>query len=228
MDALLATGSIMLVADAAAGLIFGRVHSIFFSSLLPSSFALHHVSGQRGQQLAALTFQAVVVVLVLIASRQFGGVLRTTLALRGPEGEWRAYVAGVLLTLLLVFNLHALLGPAFTSDNQVIHHNDRIAWVLDGLASVVGASVSEELLFRAFLTGALSRSVLGYSGAAVVTSVLWTALHLRFSVMGVVSLFAMGLFFSWLLWRTGSVRVPILCHACLGAFGFLTGTAAEF
>ena len=26
-------------------------------------------------------------------------------------------------------------------------------------------------------------------------------------------MFLIGLFFSWLLWRTGSLRVPIFCHA---------------
>jgi CAAX protease family protein len=227
-DALLATGCIVLVADGAAGLIFGKFHSTFFSWLLPSSFSLLHLDAQRGLQAAALTGQGIVIVLILAVSRQLGGLVTNTLALRAPEGGWRAYVASVLLTFLIVLNVYTLLDPAFKSVNQITRHTDRIAWLLDGLASIFGASVSEELLFRAFLTGALARSALGYSGATILTSALWAALHLRFSLMDMVSLFSMGLFFSWLLWRTGSVRVPIICHACVGAFGFLTSTKVGF
>ena len=42
---------------------------------------------------------------------------------------------------------------------------------------------------------------------------LWTALHAGYSLAGILEVFTIGLFFSWLLWRTGSLRVPIFCHA---------------
>ena len=47
----------------------------------------------------------------------------------------------------------------------------------------------------------------------MVTTSLWTALHAGYSLAGIVEVFLIGLFFSWLLWRTGSLRVPIFCHA---------------
>jgi membrane protease YdiL (CAAX protease family) len=31
--------------------------------------------------------------------------------------------------------------------------------------------------------------------------------------MGIIEVFLIGMFFSWLLWRTGSLRVAIFCHA---------------
>jgi membrane protease YdiL (CAAX protease family) len=31
--------------------------------------------------------------------------------------------------------------------------------------------------------------------------------------MGLADVFANGLLFCWLLWRTGSLRVPLFCHA---------------
>ena len=45
------------------------------------------------------------------------------------------------------------------------------------------------------------------------TTTLWTALHAGYSLAGIVEVFTIGLFFSWLLWRTGSLRVPLFCHA---------------
>ena len=50
-------------------------------------------------------------------------------------------------------------------------------------------------------------------GAALITTSLWTALHAGYSLAGIVEVFLIGLFFSWLLWRTGSLRVAIFCHA---------------
>jgi membrane protease YdiL (CAAX protease family) len=77
----------------------------------------------------------------------------------------------------------------------------------------VGAPLSEELLFRGFLLGALAHSRLGFVGAAVVSSAAWTALHGGYSLVGLADVFATGLLFCWLIWRTGSVLVTIFCHA---------------
>ena len=41
----------------------------------------------------------------------------------------------------------------------------------------------------------------------------WTFLHAGYSVAGFTSVFVMGLLYSWQLWRSGSLRVPLLCHA---------------
>jgi hypothetical protein len=86
-------------------------------------------------------------------------------------------------------------------------------WVLALLVVGVGAPLSEELLFRGFLLSALARSRLGFTGGAIVSTVWWTALHAGYSPAGIVEVFVIGLFFCWLLWRTGSLRVPIFCHA---------------
>jgi membrane protease YdiL (CAAX protease family) len=77
---------------------------------------------------------------------------------------------------------------------------------------IVGAPVSEELLYRGFLLSALARTRLGFWGAALVATGLWTALH-DYSAVGVVAVFTLGLFLSWLVWRTGSLRVAMYCHA---------------
>jgi len=81
----------------------------------------------------------------------------------------------------------------------------------------VGAPLAEELLFRGFLLSALARSRLGFWGAAIVCSGLWTALHAGYSLAGVIEVFLIGLYLSWLLWRTGSLRVTLFCHGLYNA-----------
>ena len=99
----------------------------------------------------------------------------------------------------------------------------------------VGAPLSEELLFRGFLLGALAKSL--EKGLSVPTALLLRSfpgalarrrlrllagrVHLRplgarcttATLSGLAEVFAIGLFLSWLLWRTGSLWVTIFCHA---------------
>jgi CAAX protease family protein len=73
--------------------------------------------------------------------------------------------------------------------------------------------LSEELLFRGFLLAALAGSAVGFWPGALIVTGLWTVLHAGYSPAGIVEVFLIGLYFSWLLWRTGSLRVAIFCHA---------------
>ena len=76
----------------------------------------------------------------------------------------------------------------------------------------VGAPVSEELLFRGFLFSALAKSRFGLLGASLLTSAVWTSLHSGYSIYGLIEVFAIGLFLAWLLVRTGSLWITIICH----------------
>jgi membrane protease YdiL (CAAX protease family) len=84
----------------------------------------------------------------------------------------------------------------------------------------IGAPLSEELIYRGFLLSALARTRLGFWGAALVVTAVWTALH-DYSAFGVVGVFMMGPVLSWLLWRTGSLRVTIFCHALNNALALV-------
>jgi membrane protease YdiL (CAAX protease family) len=161
-------------------------------------------------------WQLAVVLLTILASAR--GRVQDVLALHPVERGWRAY-AGALLALVALQAVLALL------QHWVVRHDmltdlrpfvDLIRgedWLLTAAVIGIGAPLSEELLFRGFLLAALARTSLGFWGAAFVSTALWTALHYGYSLMGIIEVFVIGLFFSWLLWRTGSLRVPIFCHA---------------
>jgi len=162
-------------------------------------------------------WQALAVVLTILASLLFGGRARDVLALRAPRGPPLAYPKAVLLMAALQVAVSAVQYGFFPQDMYAdlrpIVQLFGEQWVLALLVVGVGAPLSEELLFRGFLLSALARSRLGFAGAALVTTTLWTALHAGYSLAGIVEVFTIGLFFSWLLWRTGSLRVPMFCHA---------------
>jgi membrane protease YdiL (CAAX protease family) len=138
------------------------------------------------------------------------------LALRQPRGGWKVaflaliplfVVTGAWTALVAVWKPEVVVG-----DLRLIGDLIQNQPVLALLAIGIGAPLSEELLFRGFLFSGLAKSRLGLWGAAGITSALWTAIH-GYSLFGLIEVLAIGLYFSWLLVRTGSVWVTIFCHA---------------
>jgi|SRR5262245_5180533 membrane protease YdiL (CAAX protease family) len=179
-------------------------------------------AGGQGKEAAGLrmvaVWQALMVGLTLLASALFGGRVRDVLALRGAPQGWRTYVGALMamaaLQLLLAAVQHIVLRHDMLTDlRQFVDLVRGPDWLVTAAVVGIGAPLSEELLFRGFLLSALARTRLGFWGAAGVSTLLWTAMHVGYSIVGLAEVFAIGLFLSWLLWRTGSLRVAIFCHA---------------
>jgi membrane protease YdiL (CAAX protease family) len=176
-------------------------------------------SAELGHRLWALAaMQAVAVVLTLLASGRSSGRLREVLALRRTPIGWRAYASAIVAMAVLQAALAGvqrfLLGHDLLTDvRPIVGIVTGSHWPLAAAVMAIGAPLSEELLFRGFLLGALAQSRLGFIGAALISTAAWSALHYGYSLMGLADVFANGLLFCWLLWRTGSLRVPLFCHA---------------
>ena len=172
---------------------------------------------QGATQLATLgIWQITTVALTLAASAMFGGRIRDVLALGRPVGA-HVYLKAIALMAALQISVSIVQYSFFPQDMYAdLRPFVRLfgeQWVLALLVVGVGAPLSEELLFRGFLLSALARSRIGFWPGALITTGLWTALHAGYSTVGIVEVLLIGLFFSWLLWRTGSLRVAIFCHA---------------
>ncbi len=165
-----------------------------------------------------LLSQIIVVIMTLIAARHRD--LSTTLRLGppAPNNGWRLYVfaiAAMLPVLGLINGFSYLVAPKelftdFKFFNDIARGDQ---FVTTALAIGVGAPLSEELLFRGFLLTALSATALGYVRAAILATLAWTALHFAYSWVGLTEVACIGLYFSWLLWRTGSLWPALFCHA---------------
>jgi membrane protease YdiL (CAAX protease family) len=91
-------------------------------------------------------------------------------------------------------------------------------WPVTALAVGIGAPLSEELLFRGFLLSALASWRWGFWPAALAANMAWTSFHLGYSIAGLLEVFIGGLYISWLLWRTGSLWLPIIAHGATNIF----------
>ncbi|NMP30751.1 CPBP family intramembrane metalloprotease [Thalassotalea sp. M1531] len=75
------------------------------------------------------------------------------------------------------------------------------------------APIVEELVFRGFLFKRIELTKLGTVGAAVITSLIFAAIHSQYSVIGVAMVFLLGLYFTWLRVKYRSTSLCIACHS---------------
>ncbi|MEQ1613645.1 MAG: type II CAAX endopeptidase family protein [Hyphomicrobiaceae bacterium] len=94
-------------------------------------------------------------------------------------------------------------------------------WPIYALIIIVGAPLSEELLFRGFLQSALAKSRIGYLGASIVTTLAWGALHIQYSIYGLAEIFVVGFVLCWVLRRTGTLWATILMHGLYNGIQFV-------
>jgi membrane protease YdiL (CAAX protease family) len=82
-------------------------------------------------------------------------------------------------------------------------------------AVVIAAPVGEEVVFRGFLYRGLAASRLGVTGTIVITAAIWAVLHIEYDWFDMVQIFAIGLLFGWIRWRSSSTSLTIVLHAAV-------------
>ncbi|MEO1207870.1 MAG: CPBP family intramembrane glutamic endopeptidase [Pseudomonadota bacterium] len=166
--------------------------------------------------------QIVSVLLILWIAGRYGAKRADVLALKPVEGgAWTYFKAfGVVLLVSMAYSwlVYAIAPDTILQDVKPYMGMLRsdAAWLL-AVIVIIGAPLSEELLFRGFLLSALAKTPLGFVGASIISTGLWAVLHAQYSVAGLIAVFVLGLAFCWLLWRTGSLWVPIVCHGLYNA-----------
>ncbi|MEZ5853119.1 MAG: CPBP family intramembrane glutamic endopeptidase [Hyphomicrobiaceae bacterium] len=182
----------------------------------PFAFNPGHPPGTSLLMLAALVSQISIVVLVLLAA-WFPGAFGSLL-LKKPEEGWGAclHALGVMAVLVAVLNAVAftVARPEVERDlAQMLRmvHADGLPVI--ALAIGLGAPLSEELLFRGYMISGMAATRIGFWPSALVTTLLWTGLHSTYTWVGLTEVFCIGVYFSWVLWRTGSLLPGLVCHA---------------
>ena len=138
------------------------------------------------------------------------------LALRGTS--WINFIIGALALAALVFAWDGLsravgreVEPGFMADVLRSARADGALWLLV-VAFCVAAPVSEELFARGFLYRGWSESPLGSSGAILLSSFVWTSLHLQYDWFFLGEVFSIGLLLGYLRYRYKSTWLTIFLH----------------
>jgi uncharacterized protein len=184
----------------------------------------------RGALISVLPAGLLTAWLAWTLARRRGGDPKDVLALHLPDLGllgWPVVIGGTILGLFALFGvLSWLLGLDVNSsglvEQAVMQLNNDPFYLLIAGGLIIGAPFAEELTFRGQLFAAIASTRIGAPGAAVITSALWSGIHITQPLPIIGLLFLMGLVFSWLLVRFGSLWVTIACHASWNAISSVT------
>jgi membrane protease YdiL (CAAX protease family) len=139
------------------------------------------------------------------------------LALHWPS--WKQILFGAVGLILLVVaweTMSRALGreatPGFMAD-LLKSGRDKGAAMLLLIAFAVAAPMSEEVLARGFLYRGWSASFLRVPGAIVLSSLVWTVVHLQYDFYFLAEVFTIGLWFGYMRYRSSSLWLTIVLHA---------------
>src|ERR1019366_6966104 len=178
--------------------------------------AIHVVGGGLTISLSVMMGLPAVLAALWIAIRITRTPFADYLALRGTS--WINFVIGAAALGVLVMGWDALsraagreVTPGFMGEVLQSARADGALWLLV-VAFCVAAPVSEELFARGFLYRGWSESLLGPIGAILLSSLLWTALHLQYDWFFFGEVFSIGLLLGYLRYRFHSTWLTIFVH----------------
>jgi hypothetical protein len=133
--------------------------------------------------------------------------------------SWKQLLFGAVGLILLVVAWETMsrsLGreatPGFMAD-LLKSGRDNGAALLLLFAFSVAAPMSEEVLARGFLYRGWSASFLRVPGAIILSSLVWTAVHLQYDMYFLAEVFSIGLWFGYMRYRANSLWLTIALHA---------------
>jgi uncharacterized protein len=178
--------------------------------------AIHVVGGGLTISLSVIMGLPAVLAALWIAIRISRTPFADYLALRGTA--WTNFLIGAVALGVLVMGWDAVsraagreFAPGFMMDVLKSARADGALWLLV-VAFSVAAPVSEELFARGFLYRGWSESFLGPVGAILLSSLVWTALHLQYDWFFFGEVFSIGLLLGYLRYRFNSTWLTVFVH----------------
>jgi membrane protease YdiL (CAAX protease family) len=178
--------------------------------------AIHVVSSGLAISLSVIMGLPAVLGALWVAIRLSRTPFADYLALRGPS--WGNFLIGVVALVVVVMGwdmISRLTGrevePGFMGEVLKSARADGALWLLL-LAFCVAAPLTEEFFARGFLYRGWSESFLRPFGAIILSSLVWTALHLQYDWFFLGEVFSIGLLFGYLRYRSNSIWLTVLLH----------------
>lgn len=175
-----------------------------------------------GQEPAALSLSVTLglpatFAVVWLAIRVKGMSLVDYLALRWPS--WRQLLLGALGLIVIVVaweTISRALGreatPGFMTE-LLKSGRDKGAALMLLFAFSFAAPMSEELIARGLLYRGWSESFLRVPGAILLSSLVWTTVHLQYDLYFLAEVFSIGVWFGYMRYRGQSLWLTIALHA---------------
>ncbi len=150
---------------------------------------------------------------VFFAWLRRGMEVRRYLALQGASVQSLTACLGVLaITIVATDLLTYALGRPIVPEYMLDAYRSCAFLPLLWVAIVLAAPIFEEVFVRGFIFAGLESSRLGGGGAVVITSLLWTVVHMQYDLYQLGIVFLMGLIIGTARLKTGSLVPCIAMH----------------
>jgi membrane protease YdiL (CAAX protease family) len=126
---------------------------------------------------------------------------------------------GLALLLAVLYDLISfIMGRPLVPDYMVkVYQNPgNLIWLWSAI--VLAAPLFEEVFFRGFLLEGIRNTKLGALGAALLTSLLWTIIHLQYGTYELAHIFILGVFLALARLRTSSLYTALAIHVFLNFY----------
>jgi uncharacterized protein len=175
-----------------------------------------------GREPAALALSVIIglpttLAAVWLAVRIKGASFIDYLALRWPS--WRQLLFGAIGLILIVVAWETMaraLGreatPGFMTD-LLKSGRDKGAALMLLFSFSFAAPMSEELIARGLLYRGWSEGFLRVPGAILLSTLVWTVVHLQYSFYFLVGVLSIGLWLGYMRYRSQSLWLTIVLHA---------------
>jgi membrane protease YdiL (CAAX protease family) len=162
-----------------------------------------------------------------LAWRAFPAAMLVLLFLKKPGNAWRVFgmrrpinwmllLAVLGIMSLANFAIFQLAPPSESDPTDFMETvNPDLVYMLGLLFSIViVAPIFEEIAFRGFLFQGL-RSKIGNLQAGIISTLLFSLVHVQYDMWGLLSVATMGAGAAYLTFRTGSLKSAIVLHATI-------------
>jgi len=178
--------------------------------------AIHVVGSGLTISLSVIMGLPAVLAALWLAIRPTRTAFADYLALRGTS--WIHFLVGAIALAVLVMGWDMVsraagreVEPGFMGDVLKSARADGALWLL-AVAFCIAAPVTEEFFARGFLYRGWSESFLRPAGAIVLSSMVWTILHLQYDWFFLGEVFSIGLLLGYLRFRFNSTWLTIFLH----------------
>jgi uncharacterized protein len=207
------------LAFAILAFVFGQAMAVAVLSVLKNFDPTRVDSDGTAVAVYTLVSNPVEIVTLVLATRLSGTDALAYLGLDVPR--WRDVVitaTGLLVVIAAADALTFALGKEMVPAFQIEwHRTARAAGTLPWLwlAIIVAAPAGEELLFRGFMFRGFIHEPRDALPGILVIALIWSMLHVQYDWFGTAQVFAIGVLFGFVRWRTGSTTLVILLHMLL-------------
>lgn len=200
---------------------------VTFVFVIPSAIANPHLDVEEYTRIltssglflsiSIIAASPVIILLILL----FAGIrkeitIKEYLSLNIPSlGQFFIWSFALILFVICSDALTSFLGRPIVPDFMINVYKTAYFPAFLWFAFVVVAPISEEFLMRGFLFKGIEYSKLGPLGAVVITSLVWSVLHIQYDFYGIASIFVGGLLVGWARLKTKSIYIPVAMHSLM-------------